>query len=138
MAVSPLPSWGPKRGRNHYATPAFSGVPNAKHGEEIRTSCLTPAFSGAQKWAEFYITPAFLGVPNAKRGEQNQKGVPHPCQLGVPKEGGITTQPLHSRGSPTPSTGKKSEMAVSPHFSGSQKKAELRNPCILGGPHRQW
>ena len=41
VAASPLPSWGPKRGRNCYATLAFSGVPNAKRGEKIRIVCLT-------------------------------------------------------------------------------------------------
>ena len=48
-ATSPLPSRGPKRGRNCYVTPAFSGVPNKR--------------------------------------EENQKWLPHPCLLGVPKEG---------------------------------------------------
>ena len=32
-----LRSRGPKRGRNRYVTPAFSGVPNAKRGEKIRS-----------------------------------------------------------------------------------------------------
>ena len=83
------------------------------------------------------------------------------------KEGGSATQPLHSRRSPTPSAGRKSERAA---FSGAQKRAQvlcnpctrgsptpsagrksevasvsgaqkraevLRNPCILGGPQRQ-
>ena len=36
LAASPLPSRGPKTGRKCYLTPAFSGVPNAKRGEEIR------------------------------------------------------------------------------------------------------
>ena len=34
VAASPLPSWGPKQGRKCYITPAFSGVPNAKRGEQ--------------------------------------------------------------------------------------------------------
>ena len=36
-ATSPLPSRGPKRDPKCYVTPAFSGVPNAKHGEKIRS-----------------------------------------------------------------------------------------------------
>ena len=59
LAASPRPSRGHKRGRKCYGTPAFSGVPNAKHGEQnqwspakgnkIRSGCLTPAFPRAQK-----------------------------------------------------------------------------------------
>ena len=106
--ASPPPSPGPKSGQNCYVTPTFSGVPNAKHGEKIRTGCLIPAFSG------------------------------------VPKKGGIATQPLHSRGSPTPSTGRKSEPAASslpsrgskrgrncgatPAFSGVPKKGVQKRP----------
>ena len=60
--------------------------------------------------------------------------------------GGNATSPLHSRGSPTPSAGRKSEVATSPLPSrGSptkgtkskwaQKRVEmLHHPCILGGP----
>ena len=66
MATSPLPSRGPKRGRNCYVTPAFSGVPNAKRGDKIRTGYLTPAFSGPRRGWNCYVTPAFSGVPNAK------------------------------------------------------------------------
>ena len=59
------------------------------------------------------------------------------------------TSPLHSRGSPTPSAGTKSEVATSPlpsrgsptkgtRSKWAQKRAEmLHHPCILGGPQRQ-
>ena len=70
MAASPLLCEAPKRGRKCYVTPAFSGVPNAKRGENIRSGCLTPTFSEAQKRAKCYVTRALLGVPNAKRGEE--------------------------------------------------------------------
>ena len=59
VAASPLSSPGPKRGRNGYVTPTFSGVPNK--GEKIRSGCLTPAFSGAQKRAELRHDPCILG-----------------------------------------------------------------------------
>ena len=56
----PLPSWGFKRERKHYVTPAFTGVSKAKRGEqkqkwsptkgkEIMSGRLTPTFSEAQK-----------------------------------------------------------------------------------------
>ena len=133
VAASPLPSWGPKRGRNCYATPAFSGVPNVKRGEQnqkwsptkgnkIRSGCLTPAFSGSQKRAEMHVTPTFSGIPN--KGEQNQKWLPHPCLLGGPKEGGNAMSPLHSRGSPTPSAGSKISGYLNPAFSGVPKEGD--------------
>ena len=50
LATSPLPSQGPKGGRNCYVTPAFSRVP--QKGDTIRIGCLTPAFSGARKIEE--------------------------------------------------------------------------------------
>ena len=34
VATSPLPSRGPKRGQKCYVTPAFSGIPSAKRGEQ--------------------------------------------------------------------------------------------------------
>ena len=145
--MSPLPSWGPKRGQSCY---------------------VTPAFSGGRKRAGLRCNPCILGGPQQRR--QNQKWLPHPCLLGGPKEGRIATQPLHSRGSPTKGT--KSEVAVSPvpsqapkrgqncyvsrafsgipnkgdkirsgcltlASSGAQKRAELLCiPCILEGPQK--
>ena len=91
MATSPLPSRGPKRGRNCYVTPAFSGVPNAKRWEKIRSGYLTLAFSGAQKRAELLRNPCILGDPQRQAWGENQKWLPHPCLLGGPKEGGIAT-----------------------------------------------
>ena len=124
---------GPKRGRKCYITPAFSGVPNAKRGDKIRSG---------------YLTPAVSGVPN--KGDKIKVG---------PEEGGNATSPLHSRGSPTPSAGTKSTWAqkraemlhhpcilggpqtngdkirigcLNPAFWGTHKWAEmLRQPCFL-------
>ena len=64
------------------------GNANAKRGDKIRSG---------------YLTPAFSGVPN--KGDKIKVG---------PEEGGNATSPLHSRGSPTPSAGTKSEVATSP------------------------
>ena len=122
LATSTLPSRGPRRGRKSYVTPTFSGIPNAKRGEKIRTGYLTPAFSGAQKRAEMlrpqtkgdkirigYLTPAFsgaqkraetlcnpyiLGDPQRQARGENQNWLPHPGLLGGPEEGGSATSPL--------------------------------------------
>ena len=110
VVASPMPSRGPKRGWNCYITPAFSGILNK--GDKIRSGRLTPAFPVPQKRVELLCIPCVVGGPQ-QRG-QNQKWLPHPCFLRGPKEGEIVTQPLHSRGSPTPSAGTKSELAASP------------------------
>ena len=71
VAASPLPSRGPKRGRKCHVTPAFSGIPNAKSGEQnqkwsptkgnkIRSGCLTRAFLGAQRRGEMLSNPCLL------------------------------------------------------------------------------
>ena len=91
MTTSPLPFRGPKRGQNCYVTPTFSGIPNAKRGDKIRSGYLTPAFSGAQKRAELLRNPCVLGDPQRQPRGENQKWLPHPCLLGGPKKGRIAT-----------------------------------------------
>ena len=60
-----------------------------QQGDKIRSGYLTPAFSGAHKWAELLHNPCILGGPQT-RG-QNQKWLPHPCLLWGPQVGGIAT-----------------------------------------------
>ena len=81
VAASPLPSWGPKRGRKRYVTLAFSGVPY-RRGRK-------------QKWPttgrKCYVILAFSGVP--KQGDKVKGGhkwaeVPrNPDVLGGPRKG---------------------------------------------------
>ena len=74
MATSLLPSRGPKRGRNCYVTPAFSGIP--KIGDIIRSGYITPAFSGVPlvgKDQSGYMTSVFSGFPIVGRHEQETK-----------------------------------------------------------------
>ena len=88
MATSPLPSQGPKRGRNCYVTPAFSGIPNAKRREKIRSGYLTPAFSGAQKKAEMLRDRGILGDPQRQARGKKQKWAEllrNPCIFGGPQ-----------------------------------------------------
>ena len=74
VAASYLPSRGPKRGRKCNATPAFSGIPDAKRreqyqkwsitkGNKIERGYFTPSFTGAQKRAEMLRHPCILGDP---------------------------------------------------------------------------
>ena len=99
-AAAPMASWGSRRGRNCYVAVAFSGVPNTKHGQKIRSGYPGPSFSGAQKRAEWLCNPGVPGVHNAKLGGEHQNWLPHPCHLGSPKEGPIATETLHYPGLP--------------------------------------
>ena len=124
-ATSPLPSRGPKRGRKWYATLAFWVVPNAMRKEKIRNGYLTPAFSEPKRGRKCNVTHVFSRVldqypriPNRRR--ENQKWLPHPCLLRGPNEGGIATQPLHSRRSRTPCA--------------RENQNWLPHACLLEGP----
>ena len=107
VATTPIPSRGPKRGRKCYATPTFSGYPNAKHGEQKNGL-----------WSQ--------------TKQKNQIWLPHPGLLGGPKKGGNATSALHSRGSPTPTSGRKKSVVV-PN-KGEQNQKGMPHPCLLGGP----
>ena len=157
MAASPPPYREPKRQRKCYVTPTFSGIPNAKPGEQnqklvpnkgnkIRSGCLTLAFSGAQKRAKMPHHPAFSGIPNAKRGEKNQKRLAHPYILGGPqtrgqnqkgprrgdkiKSGYITTSYL---GFPIASNMNKRPSAFSLCTNGACQLSPFPNPSVTFG-----
>ena len=74
VAVSPLPSQVPKKGRNCYITTTFSGVPNkGEKGLKVREQLLSNAYilGGLQK-----------------RG-QDRRWLPDPCLVGGANEGGV-------------------------------------------------
>ena len=76
-----MPSEGPKKGRKCYLTSAFSGIPNAKRGEQkpgsgpqqrgtksdVATSPLPP--KGPKEGGNAMPAPAFSGVPQRQAGE---------------------------------------------------------------------
>ena len=78
--------------------PCNLGDPQTK-GDKIRFGCLTPAFSRDQKRAEMLRHPCNLGDPQIK-GHKIRIGCLTPILLGVEKEGGNATSPLHSWGAP--------------------------------------
>ena len=139
---------------------SFLGLPNAKCGEKIRNGYLIHAFSRFQNRAEVLSNPCLLGGPQCQGRGEHQQWLPHRCLFGVQKKA------VHSRGSPTPSAGRKSEgdpplpsrgpkrgrfilggsqcqareenQKWLPHPCWVRKRAEIvNNPCILGGPQRQ-
>ena len=121
VATSPLASRGPTRGRKCHLRPALVGVRNTKRGEKIRSGYLNRAFSGAKKRAEVVRNPCMLGGPQRQAPGEIRNGLPHPCLRG-PEKGGSATQPVHARGSPTPSVGRKSEVATSSMTSGGPRR----------------
>ena len=70
VAASPLPSWGPKRGRKCYITPAFSGIPNI--GEQNLKWVPHPYLLRGPKEGGNAMPPLHSrGIPNIQ--EQNLK-----------------------------------------------------------------
>ena len=123
----------------HCGTPTFSGVPNAKGGEQNQKWVPHPCLLGHQKRAEMLLHPCILRDPQCQARGANQKWLPHPCLLRGPREGGNDTSPVHSRGSPRPSAGNKitsgprqrrtkSEVAASPLPSTRPKRG--RKCCV--------
>ena len=126
VATSPLPSRGAKRGRKCFATPEFSGVPNATRGEQNQKLLPHPCLDVRPKRGrKCYITLAFSGVSNTKRGEQNQKLLPHPCLDVRPKRGRKCYVTPASSGGPNAKRREQiSKVAISPMPSrGGQKRA---------------
>ena len=157
VATSPLHSRGPRRGQKCYVTSAFSRVPSR---EKFRSGYLTPAFSGAHRMAEVLHNPCILGVPNAKRGSTFRSGYLTPTFSGAKKRAEVLRNPCipggpqrqawgeihmwlpHPRnpcilgGSPTPSTGKNSEVATSPLPSQGPTRGRkcYATPAFSGSP----
>ena len=114
-----MPSRWPKRGRNCYLTPAFSGVPDAKRGEKIRVGYLTDVFLGAQKGTELLRNRCVLKVPQSK-GHKIIIGYLTPTISGAQKGTELLRDPCILGGLQRQVRG--------PNWSW------LPHPCLLGGP----
>ena len=128
-----MASQGPKSGRNCYVTACVLGDPH--EGDEIKIGYITPAFSGAQKWAELLCNP-LRSRRSPEAGTKSKLAtspLPSPgptsgrncyvtaCVLGDPREGDEIKIGY-----------------ITPAFSGAQKWAEsLCNPCVPGGPPKR-
>ena len=77
VATSPLPSQGPKSGRNCCVTPHSRGVPTK--WDTIRTGHISRAISGAHDWAELLCNPCVLWGP--WKWGQHPKWLHEPCLL---------------------------------------------------------
>ena len=140
---------GPKRGRNCYVTPKFTGVPIAKRRERKQKRIVSEGQN--QKWPTCgqggYLTPAAWVVPSAsEQGAESEvahlraRWLLNPCRLGGPlrfraggrirsgpQVGKVAIEPLPPGGVPTASErGAESEVA---HL----RARWLLNPCRLRG-----
>ena len=137
LAASAVPSRWPTRGLQCYITPAFSGVPNAKHGEKIRSGYFNPAFSRAQKRAEVLHNPCNLGGPQSQAGTLKLAASRVPFRW--PTRGRKCYVTPAFSNVPNAKLREKRKSGYLTHaFSGARKRAEgLHNPCILRSPQRQ-
>ena len=110
-----MPSREPKRGRNLYVTPAFSGVPNTKRADKIQEFATSPVPSpGPKTKHNCYVTPAFSGVPKAKRGDKIRRGHLTCAFSGAQKRAELLRNPCILRGPLRQARGKIQEFATSP------------------------
>ena len=140
--------WSPTKGRKTrigYLPTAFLGP--QKRAEMLRHPCVigspqrrgtksqvaaSPLPSrGPKRGRKCYVPTAFSGIPN--QGEQNHNWLPDPSLLWGSKDSRNARQPLHSRGSPTPSTGSKIRSASQQR--GTKSKVVV-SPLPSWGPKR--
>ena len=158
VATSPLPSWGPKRGRKCYVQPAFSGVPNAKRGEQNRKRLPHPCpLRGPKEGGNATPPLPSQSFPTPSTGSKIRKGcltlafsgaqrraemLRHPCILGGPQRQARGAKSERAA-PPLPSRGPKTEWKcyVTLAFSGvpnakrgEQNRKRLPHPCPLRGP----
>ena len=144
-----------KRGRKCYVTPAFSGVPNAKRGEQhqkrcptkgnkIRGDCRIPAFSGAGRRVDGLHHTCVLGDPQRRGTKSKVAAASLPSQ--GPKRGWMWYITLAFLGIPK-KRGTQSEVAVSSMPSRGPKRGQkcYVTPVFSGGPnakrgeqHQKW
>ena len=128
---------GPKEGGNAMSPLHSRGSLKPSTGKKIRSGCLTPAFSKAQKRAEMLCHPCILGDPQQRGTKSEVAASPLPSR--GPKRGRKCYVTLAFSGSPKPSAGNKIRSGhLTFAFSRAQKRGEmLRHPCILGDPQQR-
>ena len=123
---------------------ATSGTVLNKRGGNLKWLPHTGLLGGGQKRAVMLRHPSILWDPQRQarkaksemvrnKGGKNLKWQPHTCRLAGLKEGGNAMSPLHSRGSPTPSTG--SKIRNGPQHRGT-KSEEATSHLPSRGPKR--
>ena len=150
MLRHPCLPGGPKRGRKCYVTPAFSGVPSAKRGDQNQKWPPHPCLLGRPKEGGGAMSPPHSrGSPTrqargsksevatsplpSREAKRGRRCYVTPAFPGGPKDGGNATSPLHSRGSPSKGNKIRSGCLIIA-FSETQKRAEvLRNPLHSRG-----
>ena len=138
LPTSPLPSWGPQKGRNCYVTLHSRGTAAPRTGTKSEAATSTLPLWGPTTGRNCYVTPAFSGVPNAKRADKIKRGYLIPAFSGPRRGPSCYLTAAFSR-IPKPKRADKIRSGyLTPAFSGAQKKAELpRKPYLLGGAQPQ-
>ena len=158
VAASPLLSRRPKRGRKCYVTPAFSGVPNTKVGEQNQQWLPHPYFVGGPREGGNATSPRHSwGSPTPSAGSNMRSGCLNPTLWDAQKRAEMVCHPCIVRGPQRQAQGAKSEVVASPLLSrgptrgqkcyvtpafsghpnanrGKQDQKWLPHPCFLGGP----
>ena len=132
-AMSPLHSWG---------SPTPSAGMKIRKGPKRGRKCYLRCPQRQALGAKLDV------VPN--KGVHKQKWLPHPCFLRSHPKSANATSPVHSRGSPMSSAGRKirnvpqktrnkiGSGCLTPAFLGAQKRAEmLPQPCLVGSAQPQ-
>ena len=114
-AAASLPSWGPKRGRKCYVTLAFSGVPNAKRGEQNQKWLPHPCLLGGPKEGGNATSPPYArGSPTPSAGSKIRRGCRTLAFSGAQKRAEMLRNPCILGGSQRQARGAKSELGTSP------------------------
>ena len=92
LAASPLPSWGPKSGRNCDITPAFSGIPKQRGTKSVLAASPLPSW-GPKCGRNCYITPAFFLRDLQAKGDKIGIGCLTPAFSGAQKRAEMLHNP---------------------------------------------
>ena len=138
VAAPPLPSWGPKRGRKCYVTPAFSGVSNAKRGEQNQKWLPHPCLLGGPKEGGNATSSLHSqGSPTPSAGSNMRNGYRTRAFSGAQKRAEMLRNPYVLGGPQRQAQGAKSEVAASPHHSQEPKRGRkcYVTPAFSGVPN---
>ena len=140
VVVSFVTSWHPQRGRKCYITPACSGVPNVKRGEQKHKWLFHSLLFGGPKDVGHATSPLHpRGSPTPSAGSIIRSGDLIPAFSGGQKRAEMICHACILRGPQRQARGTKSDMVASALacLEAKKKVETVRLRCILGRPQRQ-
>ena len=160
VVVALLSSWQPKRGQKCYVTPAWSGVHNAKRGEQNQKWLPHPCLLGGPKKGGNALPPLpSQGAPMPSKGSKITNGCLTPDFLAAQKRAEMLHHPCMLGGPQRKARGAKAQVVVAPQTSwqpnrghncyvplrprrsptpsaGSKIRSGYLNPAFSGGKKR--